>query len=92
MAGSLYTIETNSEYVKLESLETIFENLQKKYDLLIMNDTVTITKIKLYWMPELNKEAARPVWILTGNQNESGKEIQHVFDAETGKEQIGAKI
>ena len=92
MAGSLYTIETNSEYVKLESLETIFENLQKKYDLLIMNDTVTITKIKLYWMPELNKEAARPVWILTGKQNESGKEIQHVFDAETGKEQIGAKI
>lgn len=80
--------EQESNY-DLKPFEEIAEVIETKYGMLLDGSTYSVNQATLYYMENrMNDEQYEviPVWIFNIEDNETGKTLQDIVNAETGKE------
>ena len=80
--------EQESNY-DLKPFEEIAEVIATKYGMLLDGSTYSVNQATLYYMEnKMNDEQYEviPVWIFNTEDNETGKTLQDIVNAETGKE------
>lgn len=80
--------EQESNY-DLKPFEEIAEVIETKYGMLLDGSTYSVNQATLYYMEnKMNDEQYEviPVWIFNTEDNETGKTLQDIVNAETGKE------
>lgn len=73
----------------LKSFEKIAEVIETKYGMLLDDSTYSVNQATLYYMEnKVNDERYEviPVWIFNTEDKETGKTLQDIVNAETGKE------
>lgn len=80
--------EQESNY-DLKPFEEIAEVIETKYGMLLDGSTYSVNQATLYYMEnKMNDEQYEviPVWIFNTEDKETGKTLQDIVNAETGKE------
>ena len=89
--GNLYETEETEEYVNVIDIGEIFNSINEKYSMLISEEVVTVTQMKLCWIPNHDSDELILAWSIRGALS-SGTEVQMFYDAQTGKELIGVSL
>ena len=86
--------EQESNY-DLKPFEEIAEVIETKYGMLLDGSTYSVNQATLYYMEnKVNDEQYEviPVWIFNTEDKETGKTLQDIVNAETGKEIVWEEL
>ncbi len=85
----VFTFTEQEGNYDLKPFEEIAEVIETKYGMLLDGSTYSVNQATLYYMEnKVNDEQYEviPVWIFNTEDNETGKTLQDIVNAETGKE------